>query len=289
MEIGRVGIWSTAFRSLLGHPDGVPRAKEAATALEELGYGAVWLGGSPPVADAEPLLTATSRLVVATGILSIWEHPAAEVAAGWAALEGRFPGRFVLGLGVSHGNRTPAYARPYEAMAEYLTALDAAPVPVPPPARVLAALGPRMLRLARDRSAGAHPYLVTAGYVEEARATLGPDALLAPEVKVVLDDQRERALSTARAHLAPYLEMPNYTNNLRRLGFTDDDLRDGGSERLLEATFALGGDEAAARRVDEFLAAGADHVAVQVVTPGPRGVVPYAEWRRLAAALPVGR
>ncbi len=173
-------------------------------------------------------------------------------------------------------------------MRDYLTALDDADEPVPVSARVLAALGPKMLALSRDRAAGAHPYLVTVEHTMRARDILGADALLAPELKVVLDPDRDSAAAVARRYLASYLALPNYRANLLRLGFSADDLRDGGSDRLVDAVFALGDADVVAGRVGEFLAAGADHVAVQVVTDDARTVLPRSAWRRLARTLPVG-
>lgn len=287
-QVGRIGTWSSAWSNL--QRDGEDSAGEladAAAELEALGYGAVWIGGSPPVRYAAPLLKATSRTVVATGILSIWQHRAADVAAERADLEQRYPGRFLLGLGVSHGHLAARYAHPFSAMRAYLSALDSAADPVPEQARVLAALGPRMLALSRDRAGGAHPYLVTEEHTARAREILGPDALLAPELKVVLDADLPSARDTARRYLRDYLAMPNYTNNLLRSGFGEDDLREGGSDRLLDAVFALGDDDAIAARVEAFLAAGADHVAIQVVTADTRGRLPREAWRRLARALPL--
>jgi probable F420-dependent oxidoreductase len=286
-QIGRIGTWSSAWGTL--QRDGDAHAGEladAAAELEGLGYGAAWIGGSPPVRYAAPLLRATSRTVVATGILSIWQHEAADVAAQRAELEREYPGRFLLGLGVSHGHLAAHYARPLSAMQAYLSALDGAADPVPRQARVLAALGPRMLALSRDRAAGAHPYLVTEEHTAQAREVLGPDALLAPELKVVLDADLRSARDTAREYLRGYLAMPNYTSNLLRSGFTEDDLRDGGNDRLLDAVFALGDADAIAARVDAFLAAGADHVAIQVVSDDTRGRLPREAWRRLAQTLP---
>ncbi|GLZ15694.1 LLM class F420-dependent oxidoreductase [Actinomadura sp. NBRC 104425] len=278
MELGRVGIWSIELRS--DEPAARPRIAEAAAELEELGYGAVWLGGSPGVHHARPLLEATSRLVVATGILNIWEYEPERVAEEQALLAKDHPGRFVLGLGASHGPAIGArYQRPYTKMIDYLDRLDAAGSPAAQ--RVLAALGPRMLAASRDRAAGAHPYLVTAEHTRNAREILGPGPVLAPEVKVVLEDDLSRARAAARAHLERYLRLPNYTGNLLRLGFAEEDFADGGSDRLLDATFALGGVDAAVRRVDEHFAAGADHVAVQVITAQRQGL-PTREWRELA-------
>jgi probable F420-dependent oxidoreductase len=288
-RLGRIGIWSTAWSNTFDG-DGTADTNEvgdAAAELDELGYGTLWLGGSPAVSYAAPLLQAARRVTVATGILSIWEHGAADVAAQWADLEQRHPGRFVLGLGVSHGHITERYAHPYAAMQEYLSVLDGAADPVPAEARLLAALGPKMLALSRDRAAGAHSYLVTVEHTAQAREILGAGALLAPELKVVLDTDPETAGDTARNYLRSYLAMPNYTNNLRRLGFGDDDFRDGGSDRLVAALYALGDADAAAAKVAAFLAAGADHVAIQVVTDDPDHGLPRATWRRLAETLPL--
>jgi probable F420-dependent oxidoreductase len=289
ISFGKIGIWSGALGSTQRYGSPLPQSeiREAAAELDELGYGALWIGGSPPVADAAPLLEATSRITVVTGILSIWDHSAAEVAAERADLERAHPGRFVLGLGVSHPHLTERYERPYSAMREYLSALDSAPDPVPAEARVLAALGPRMLELSRDRAAGAHPYLVTVEHTAKAREILGRHALLAPELKVVLDPDLDGARDTARGYLRYYLAMPNYTGNLARLGFGEDDFRDGGSDRLLDAVFALGDADTIARRAGEFLAAGADHLAIQVVTPDSRQTLPLDAWRRLSKALPL--
>jgi probable F420-dependent oxidoreductase len=284
-RLGRFGIWSplwsTAARS--GDPDQIRAASDAAAELEDLGYGAIWLGASPSVEFAGRLLDATNAVTVATGITNIWQHDAATVAAAGADLERRHPGRFLLGLGVSHGEANPAYARPYEAMRRYLDEVDAAGDPVPPGRRVLAALGPRMLGLARDRSVGAHPYLVTAQQVAEARAVLGPDALLAPELTVVLDDDLDRARKTARGMLGRYLQMRNYVASFTRAGFNDDDFRDGGSDRLLDAVFGLGGPDTVGAKVRDVHRAGADHVAIQALPGSPDRQ--REAWRRLRAAL----
>jgi probable F420-dependent oxidoreductase len=283
-RLGRVGIWTPALGSTDPAVQGENR--DAAAELDELGYGAIWLGGSPLLEQALPALEATGRIIVATGILSIWKQPAGSVAEGLAKLDGGNGERFVLGLGASHEAITPGYARPYAKMVSYLDELDAAAVPVPRERRVLAALGPKMLKLAAERAAGAHPYLVTAGHVAQARAELGPEALLAPELGVVLDRDADRGRQTARAALAGYLGLPNYTGNWLRRGFTEQDLADGGSDRLVDALFAVGDVEAIRARVDAFHAAGADHVPLQVLTAG--GGLPRAQWRELAAALPLG-
>ncbi|GAA4614028.1 LLM class F420-dependent oxidoreductase [Actinoallomurus liliacearum] len=280
VDVGRVGIWSIGFRN--DDPSAANEIRDAAAELEELGYGAIWLGGSPGVHHAVPLLEATSRIVVATGILNIWEYDAADVADRQKAVSAAYPGRFLLGLGASHPGLVKAYDKPYSAMTRYLDGLDTAGAPSAE--RVLAALGPRMLELARDRTAGAHPYLVTPEHTERARQVLGPDRLLAPEVKVVLDTDPERARATARQHLGFYMKLPNYTNNLLRLGFTEDDFADGGSDRLVDAVVAWGDVEAVRRRVDAHRDAGADHAALQVLTDDRSGL-PRAQWRELATAL----
>lgn len=281
MELGRVGIWSIGLRS--GDPAAREKILKAAVELEELGYGAIWLGGSPGVGHARTLIEATSQIVVATGILSIWDHSAADVAAEHLALTRDHPGRFLLGLGASHeavvGER---YRRPYTAMMKYLDSLDEGGAPQRE--RVLAALGPRMLAASRDRAAGAHPYFITVEHTRRAREVLGEGPLLAPEVKVVLDPDRDNARRIARAHYGRYAALPNYTANLKRLGFTDEDLQDGGSDRLIDACFAIGGLEAVRERIAEHHAAGADHVAIQVITQNP-AALPRHEWREIAQVI----
>ncbi|MFE3475049.1 LLM class F420-dependent oxidoreductase [Streptomyces bacillaris] len=282
---GRIGIWSSALHGSRTDDSGRKAIAEAIAELEELGYGTLWIGGSPSPEDATAVVAATRTVTVATGILNIWSHTAEEVAARLASLDEAARGRFVLGLGVSHGPLVPQYAKPYSAMAGYLDALDAATRAVEPGERVLAALGPKMLRLAADRALGAHPYLVTTEHTAEARETLGPDALLAPELTVVLDIDPDRARTTAREMLAMYLRLPNYTANLLRLGFAESDFEDGGSVRLLDALFALGSAEQVKARTGEYLDAGADHVALQVLTADEGGAgLPRAQWRELAEA-----
>ncbi|MBQ0829070.1 LLM class F420-dependent oxidoreductase [Streptomyces tagetis] len=279
-SVGRYGIWSTGLRS--EDPAGRAQRAEAAAELEQLGFGALWLGGNSAARHAAPLIEATSRIVVGTSIQSIWEHGPAEAAAGFAELEVAHPGRFVPGLGVSHGPRVTGYRRPYAAMTEYLDALDRAGLRAGH--RVLAALGPRMLELARDRAAGAIPYLVTPEHTARARETLGEGPLLAPEFKVVLDADPASARTTARAYLARYLELPNYTRNFLRLGFTEADVAGGGSDRLIDAVFAWGDEDTIRRRITAFHEAGADHVALQIVHPTPTSL-PRPAWHTLATLL----
>ncbi|MET9156464.1 LLM class F420-dependent oxidoreductase [Streptomyces parvulus] len=279
-SVGRYGVWSVQLRA--DDPSGAGERAEAAAELEQLGYGALWLGGNTSAAHAAPLIAATSRLVVGTSIQSIWEHEVAETAASFAELEVAHPGRFVLGLGVSHGPRVKEYSRPYSTMVDYLDGLDRAGMRSGH--RVLAALGPKMLDLSRDRAAGAIPYLVTPEHTAQARERLGAAPLLAPEFKVVLDSDPARARATARAYLGRYLALPNYTKNFLNLGFTDADVADGGSDRLIDAVFAWGDDDTVRTRIDAFLGAGADHVALQVVEDD-MSRAPREGWRRLASLL----
>jgi probable F420-dependent oxidoreductase len=275
VELGRFGVFRR-YTAL---------SPELAATLERLGYGAIWVGASPgDLRHIEELLDATSAIAVATGIVNIWANGPRDVAASYHRVEERHPGRFLLGIGAGHPEATGArYAKPYTALAGYLDELDAAGVPVQ--RRVLAALGPRVLQLSAERSAGAHPYLVTPEHTRRARGILGPGRLLAPEQKVVLETDPARARAIGRPTVEkPYLGLVNYTNNLRTLGFGDDDLADGGSDRLIDA-LVIGGDTAAvAAGLAAHLEAGADHVAVNLITaPGDD---PVAGFTALAAALP---
>jgi probable F420-dependent oxidoreductase len=264
--------------------------RDAAAELEELGYTAVWIPDvtGDAMSAVEVLLRATTTAIVATGILNVWLNEPADVAARRAAWSPEWQARVLLGLGISHAvfiDRIEAgrWDRPVSRMRQYLDELDAAPVPVPRDARVLAALGPRMLELARDAAGGAHPYIVTPEHTATARSILGPDRILAPEQAVVLETDVDAARAVARGHLAGYLTLPNYTNNLRRLGFGDDDLAGGGSDRLVDAVVAHGDAEAIAARVRAHRDAGADHVCVQVLNAD--GTIPRREWQELAPAL----
>jgi probable F420-dependent oxidoreductase len=283
MRLDGVGIWSPQLRY---HED-EGELREAAAELEELGYSALWVpgGAGGPVFDAAGLLLrATSEVTVATGILNIWMHDPEEAAAERAQLDDVYEGRFLLGLGVSHAPIVDRYEKPLTAMRDYLDSLDAAAPAVPKGDRVLAALGPKMLELARDRSAGAHPYLVSVEHTRRAREALGGGPLLAPELGVILEADEQRARSIARGQLERYMGMPNYVNNWRRLGFGDEDLASGGSDRLVDALIAWGDVEAIAERIEEHFDAGADHVCIQVMTGGDG--LPRDEWRELSAALP---
>jgi probable F420-dependent oxidoreductase len=254
-DLGRFGAWLPT-RSI---------TPELAAAVESLGYGAAWIGGSPD-ADldwVEPALANTTSLQLATGIVNIWSAPAPAVAESFQRIESAHPGRFLLGIGVGHREHTQEYIKPYDALVGYLDELDAALVPTS--RRVLAALGPRVLRLAAERSAGAHPYLTTPEHTANAREQMGKSVFLAPEHKVVLTTDREEARAVGRRFLDHYLALSNYVNNWLRWGFTKDDVSKPGSDRLVDAVVAYGTPEAIARRLNEHCEAGADHVAIQVL------------------------
>jgi len=254
-ELGRFGVW-LATRSI---------SPELAERIEALGYGAVWVGGSPDadLAWVEPALAQTSTLQVATGIVNIWSAPAPAVAKSFERIETAHPGRFLLGVGVGHPEHTQEYVKPYDALVGYLDELDAALVPTS--RRVIAALGPRVLRLAAERSAGAHPYLTTPEHTAKARQLVGNSVFLAPEHKVVLTTDAQEARRIGRQTVDHYLGLGNYVNNWLRLGFTDTDVRKPGSDRLIDAVVAYGTPEVIAQRLGEHLDAGADHVAIQVL------------------------
>jgi probable F420-dependent oxidoreductase len=257
-EYGSYGVWA-AFPAI---------SPEQAQQIEKLGYGTIWLGGSPKsLSPVRKLLEATETVHLATGIASIWNTDPAEIAKQFTDLESDFPGRFLLGVGVSHPEAVAEYRSPYDSLVSYLDALDEGGVPVD--RRVIAALGPRMLRLARDRSFGSHPYLVPAAHTAYAREILGPGKFLAPEHKVVLTEDAELARSVGRPVVdQPYLHLQNYTNNLKRFGFTDADIADGGSDGLIDTLVAHGTAEVVREQLDAHLSAGADHVAVHVLGDG---------------------
>jgi probable F420-dependent oxidoreductase len=241
--------------------------------IEALGYGAIWAGGSPPAELdwVESILEATEKLKVATGIVNIWSSAAGRVAESFHRIEAAHPGRFLLGIGAGHPELIAEYKKPYDALTEYLDKLDG--YGVPEDRRVVAALGPQMLKLAARRSAGAHPYLTTPEHTARARNLIGPDAFLAPEHKVVLTTDAAQARAVGRDHLGVYLQGTNYTNNWKRLGFTDSDVAAPGSDALIDALIAYGSTDAIVARLKEHLAAGADHVPVQVLT-GPDKLIP---------------
>ncbi|ROZ45609.1 TIGR03620 family F420-dependent LLM class oxidoreductase [Rhodococcus sp. WS3] len=267
-------------------------ALDAARELDELGYTRLWTSGGfgegLPAVYGE-VLSATTRIGVASGIASIWHADPTETAQAVSNLERDYPGRFLLGVGTSHAPIVDAkaqhtYTKPYTHMVQYLDALDAAPEPVPASRRVLAALGPRMLKLSAARSAGAHPYFVPPEHTALAREILGAEPLLAPEVAVVLEEDETIARGIAREYMRGYLSLPNYSDNLRRLGYTDKDLLDGGSDALMDTLIPWGDLERVCAGIEAHYEAGADEVAIQVLTADPTSF-PAAEYRDLATAL----
>jgi probable F420-dependent oxidoreductase len=272
-HLGRFGIWR-------GEGQVTP---ELAATIEELGFGALWLGSARgDLAAAEEFLAATTTLIVATGIVNMWQYEAHDVAASFQRVDERFPGRFLLGVGAGHPEMAQQYARPYDTLARYVDTLLGDGVPAG--SLVLAALGPKVLRLAAERTAGAHPYLVTPDYTRQARKILGPGPLLAPEQKAVLgtDPGPARAIGRSRVE-KPYLGLANYTANLRRLGWTDADLSGGGSDALIDALVARGSAAQVVARLTEHLEAGADHVSIQLLTAP--GASPADGYRELAQAI----
>lgn len=288
MNLGRVGLW--AFQL-----DLVPssQAQEIAVEIEEMGFGALWIPemiGRESFVSSTLLLSRTKTLVVATGIASIYARDALCANSAWNTVSEAFPDRFLLGLGVSHevmvsGLRGHDYSKPYSAMKTYLDAMDnglfTAAAPSSPPQKVLAALGPKMLELAAERTQGAHPYFIPVEHTAYAREVMGNRGWLCPEQAVVLESDPQKAREIARGHMAMYLTLPNYTNNLKRFGFTDEDLADGGSDRLVDAIVAWGDEDSIASRVQAHHDAGADHVCLQVLPPDGTSV-PIELWRRLA-------
>jgi probable F420-dependent oxidoreductase len=254
LDLGRFGVWTMG-----------PVRPEQAVEIEKLGYGAVWVGGSPKseLSFVEPILEKTEALQVATGIVNIWSADAKTVAESYHRIEKAFPGRFLLGIGVGHRENTQEYRKPYDALVSYLDELDAAKVPTS--RRVIAALGPKVLKLSAQRSAGAHPYLTTPQHTGQARNIVGPTVFLAPEHKVALTTDAETGREIGRQTVGHYLDLSNYVNNWKRLGFTDDDVAKPGSDRLIDSVVAHGSAEVVAGRLTEHLDNGADHVAIQVL------------------------
>ncbi len=284
-DVSGTGIWSAGLR--YGDP---AEAADAAAELDELGYSVLWFPdvGGEIFGVVERLMAATKTATIATGILNLWMHSAAETADAHARLTAAHGDRFLLGIGVSHAALIDArdagrYRRPLAAMESFLDGLDSASIPVPQSNRVLAALGPKMLELARTRAAGVHPYNVTPEHTALARAAIGPSGLVLPEQAVALTPDADLARSLGRDHLAHYLLLPNYTNNLRRLGFDDADFAAGGSDKLIDALVGWGDESAIEARVRQHRDAGADHVCIQVLSPD--GLFPRRDWRVLAPVL----
>lgn len=276
MQIGRYGVWI--------HRDRLDA--RLAQQIEALGYGAIWVGASPAgeLSPVPEVLAATQRIVVATGVVNMWATPAQEAAAAYHRLAAAHPGRFLLGAGIGHRESSVGYRSPYATIVDYLDRLDTAGVPAAD--RVLAALGPRVLRLAGERTQGAHPYFTTPAHTRFAREQLGPGPLLAPEQKIVLTTGPEAARAIARPTVAYYLGRVNYRNNLKRFGWSDEDLAGGGTDAVVDALVVHGDVATVAAGLDAHLAAGADHVCAQVLA-GPGGD-PLPALTAVAQALGLG-
>ena len=287
MQLGSIGVWSGLLRR--GERSA---AVAACTELEQLGYEALWMPGGDR-SDLKDrilgMLGATKKAVVATGIVSVWTHPAGVIAAETHEIKQQYPGRYLLGLGISHENAVTAagitYAKPLSKLASYLDELDRAPIPVPVDERILASLGPRSLRLARDRSLGTHPYFMPVEHTRISREAVGPGKIVATELMVVVESDPVRARSIARQSAQRYLNAPNYVNNLLRLGFTAEDVANGGSDKLVDAIVAHGDAATIMGRVREHHAAGADHVCIQVLTESQDLEAAMNGWRQLAPQL----
>ena len=276
VDLGKIGVW-TGYR-----PFGAERAAEAAKLIEQLGFGAWWVGASPRVPDVRPVLESTSTLVAATGILNVWANDPAETAAADSVLRADFPGRFMLGIGIGHREATNDYRRPLATMRAFLDGLDAAETPPPVGERCLAALGPKMLELARERTAGTHSYFVPVEHTKATRERLGPGKLVAPELACVVDADPVRAKAIARDYAKLYLGLRNYVQNLLQFGFTEDDIANGGSDRLIDAIIPQGSAEEIAEVVHAHHDAGADHICLQPL--GEDGI-PHDSWTALARVL----
>jgi len=278
-SLGRIGVWATDFRSA-----GKETGARAAAEVEKMGYTAIWTPGGiddQVLGDVDNLLSATSKAVIGTGIINVWKQKPEDVGAWFCGESPDRQARTMLGLGISHGPLIgESYGKPLENMATYLDGLDKAGVPKEN--RCLAALGPKMLDLAGERTAGSHPYLVSAEHAAVARKRMGPNALIAPEVGVVLETDPAKARAMAREAVSFYLGLPNYVNNWRRLGYSEEDVK--GSDKLIDALFAWGEPKKIADQINAHLDAGADHVCIQVIREDMMNqkTPPIDEWRRLA-------
>lgn len=271
MALPKIGIWRPHRHDL-----------DAVAEIEAAGFEVIWLGGSPSVPEARPYLEASATVTIGTSILNVWQHEPGDVATAHAALTADFPGRFLLGVGIGHPEAVGHYASPLTTMRGFLEGLESAPTPVPRDELLVAAIGPKMLDLTGEHAAGTIPYFIAPGHTAFAREKLGPDAIVAPEIAVVVEPDPETGRAAARAYAKMYLGLSNYTRNLLPFGFTEADIADGGSDRLIDAVIPHGSAEAIAEVVHGHLASGADHVALQVVGAGEN---PAAAYRALAAAL----
>lgn len=279
MELTKFGLW-------IGRSVAQEQYGEAARLAEELGYGALWVGGSPRLPDLRSLLEASERIVIASGIVNIWAYDPAALAEEFAVIDADFPGRLLLGLGIGHPEATQEYEKPLTKTRHFLDGIAASGHPVPRERMALAALGPKMLDLSFERTLGTHPYFVTPAHTAFARERLGSGALIAPEQAVVIDHgDAEAAHETARGYSGMYLGLSNYTNNLKRFGYSDADIAEGGSRALIDDVVPQGSAAQLAAAVHAHLDAGADHVCVQTLQPSGTTGVPADDWRALAEVL----
>ena len=289
-DLGRIGLWTFAL-----DVQPMAKAQEAAAEIDEMGFGTVWLPeavGREIFSSSALILSATKNIKVASGIASIAARTAHTMQSGWKTLSEAFPGRFVLALGVSHSHMVTklhklSYDKPYSNMVEYLDVMDKSPyagaAPQSPMYRMIGALGPKMLQLSAERTAGAHPYFTTPQHTAEARALMGAKPLIAPEIAVIFETDKDKARATARKFMSTYTRLPNYANSLMRLGFTQDDVTNQ-SDRLVDEIVTWGTLDKIAARIKEHHDAGANHVCVQVLTHDPLEL-PMAGWRELSALL----
>lgn len=276
MDFGEYGAW-TSYAKL-----GEENAGVAAAAAEAAGLRTFWLGGSPRLAQVRPLLEGSEKLTIATSVVNIWADEPADLAREYAELEADFPGRVCVGIGVGHPEATSDYKRPLSALEGFLDGVDAAPESIPVERRIIAALGPKMLAMSARRSLGTIPYFSSVDHTRAARAAVGPEALVIPEVAYVLDEDVERARATARRYAKLYLGLRNYTNALLERGFEQADIEDGGTNRMIDHVIPHGSATEVAATVRAHREAGADHVALQAL--GAEGI-PAAEWAALVEAL----
>ena len=279
MELGTFGVWTTY------HGIGEENAGEAAALVSDLGFGTFWLGGSPRLPTVRPLLEASPGLTVATGIVNVWAYEPAQLAREYAALAPEFGDRLLVGIGIGHPEATSDYRRPLYSTRAFLDGIDATPTPIPTDRRALAALGPKMLDLCRERTRGTLTYFVPPEHTRAARQRVGPDVLIAAELACVVETDSTSARAAARGYAQMYLGLRNYTGNLLRYGFTDDDIAGGGSDRLIDRIVPHGTAEEIIAVAREHLDAGADHVCLQPVgIPG----IPRSQWAALASAAGLG-
>lgn len=278
MELTKYGLW-------IGRSVAEEHHADAARLAEQLGYGALWLGSSPRLPKVRRMLEVTERIVIATGIVNVWAYEPSELAGEFAEIEADFPGRVLLGIGVGHPEATQEYEKPLTKARKFLDGIASSAHPVPRERMALAALGPKMLDLSFERTLGTHPYFTPPAHTKFARERLGVGALVAPEQAVVIDDDPRAALMVARQYAGFYLGLTNYVSNLKRFGYSDEAIADGGSRELINDLVPQGSAEDVAAAVQAHVDAGANHVCVQTLRAGGSEGLPERAWRALAAAL----